>query len=79
MVRKLVLSLVAVLSVVAMAMAQSKQVSGTVTTADGQPVAGATIIVDGTSQGTTTGADGKFAVSAPTNGTLTVSFIGYET
>ncbi len=79
MVRKLVLSLVAVLSVVAMAMAQSKQVSGTVTTADGQPVAGATIIVDGTNQGTTTGADGKFAVSAPTNGTLTVSFIGYET
>ena len=77
MVRKLVLSLVAVLSVVAMAMAQSKQVSGTVTTADGQPVAGATIIVDGTSQGTTTGANGKFVVSTPANGKLLISFIGY--
>ena len=78
MVRKLVLSLVAVLSVVAMAMAQSKQVSGTVTTADGQPVAGATIIVEGTGQGTTTGANGKYAISVPTNAKLVFSFIGYE-
>ena len=78
MVRKLVLSLVAVLSVVAMAMAQSKQVSGTVTTVDGQPVAGATIIVEGTGQGTTTGANGKYAISVPTNAKLVFSFIGYE-
>ena len=78
MVRKLVLSLVAVLGVFAMAIAQNKQVSGTVTTADGAPVAGATIIVDGTTTGTTTGADGKFAISAPANGKLNVSFIGYE-
>ena len=77
MVRKLVLSLVAVLAVSFMALAQNKQVSGTVTDSHGVPVVGATVMVDGTNQGTTTGADGKFAVSAPANGSLTVSFIGF--
>ena len=38
MVRKIVLSLAAVLSVVGMAMAQNKQVSGTVTDTKGAPV-----------------------------------------
>ncbi len=79
MVRKLVLSLIAVLSVSLMAFAQNAQVSGTVTDANGAPVVGATVMVDGTSQGTTTNADGRFEVSAPANGTLTVSFIGFET
>ena len=79
MVRKLVLSLVAVLSVFAMAIAQNKQVSGTVEGGDGQPIAGATVIVVGTQNGTTTNADGSFTVSAPANGSLQISFIGYET
>lgn len=79
MVRKLVLSLIAVLSVSLMAFAQNAQVSGTVTDANGAPVVGATVMVDGTNQGTTTNADGRFEVSAPANGTLTVSFIGFET
>ena len=78
MVRKIVLSLIAVLGICAFAMAQNRQVSGTVTGADGTPVAGATVMVDGTQVGTTTGADGKFIISAPTNGTLAVSFIGYQ-
>ena len=79
MVRKLVLSLVAVLSVFAMAIAQNKQVSGTVEGGDGQPIAGATVIVVGTQNGTTTNADGSFTVSAPANGSLQISFIGFET
>ena len=79
MVRKLVLSLVAVLSVFAMAIAQNKQVSGTVDGGDGQPIAGATVIVVGTQNGTTTNADGSFTVSAPANGSLQISFIGFET
>lgn len=62
-----------------MAFAQNAQVSGTVTDANGAPVVGATVMVDGTNQGTTTNADGRFEVSAPANGTLTVSFIGFET
>ncbi len=79
MVRKLVLSIIAVLSATMFVAAQSRQVSGTVKTADGAPVAGATVVVDGTTRGTTTGADGTFAIAAPANATLTVSFIGYET
>ena len=80
MVRKLVLSLIAVLCCGALlAVAQNRQVSGTVTSQDGQPVVGASVIVDGTSNGTTTAANGKFSIAAPANATLTVSFLGYET
>ncbi len=78
MVRKLVLSLIAVLGVAAMAIAQNKQVTGTVSDANGNAIAGATVMVDGTSQGTTTGSDGQFAISAPANATLTISFIGFQ-
>lgn len=42
-------------------------------------VAGATIMIDGTSTGTTSAADGRFSISAPANGTLVISFIGFET
>ncbi|MBO5188608.1 MAG: TonB-dependent receptor [Alistipes sp.] len=78
MVRKLVLSLIAVLGVAAMAIAQNKQVTGTVSDANGNAIAGATVMVDGTSQGTTTGSEGQFAISAPANATLTISFIGFQ-
>lgn len=77
--RKFVLLIMAVLSVSAWALAQNRQISGTVTNADGKPIAGATVLVEGTSTGTTTNTDGKFSVSASANGTLAVSFIGYET
>ena len=79
MVRKIVLSLIAALGLYAYAFAQNKQVSGTVAGADGSPIAGATVLVEGTATGTTTGANGSFTVSAPVNGVLTVSFLGYET
>ena len=79
MVRKLVLSLIAAMGLFAYAEAQNQQVSGTVSGPDGQPVAGATVMVDGTHVGTTTNADGSFTISAPRNGSLTVSFIGYVT
>ncbi|MDE6865753.1 MAG: carboxypeptidase-like regulatory domain-containing protein, partial [Alistipes sp.] len=62
-----------------MASAQQRQVSGTVTGADGNPIVGASVFVEGTSTGTTTNVAGDFALTAPANGTLTVSFIGYQT
>ena len=79
MVRKVVLSLIAVLGAIAVSLGQHRQVAGTVTGADGSPIAGATIMVEGTTTGTTSGADGKFALAAPSDATLSVSFIGYET
>ncbi len=80
MVRKLVLSLIAALGLFAFAEAQQRTVTtGMVTDPSGNPVAGATVLVDGTNVGTTTGADGKFAVAAPADGKLNVSFVGYQT
>ncbi len=77
MVRKIVLSIVAILSL-SVALAQNQQVTGTVKDAAGDPVIGATVLIDGTSIGTTTGLDGRFAISAPANAVLSVSFIGYN-
>ena len=79
MVRKILLSLIAVLGLCVYGYAQNRQVSGKVADAEGKPVAGATVMVDGTSTGTTTGTDGKFTIAAPADATLAVSFIGYET
>ena len=78
MVRKIVLSLAAVLSVVGMALAQNKQVSGTVTDTKGAPVIGATVVVEGTTIGTSTDAQGQYTLNAPADGVLTVSSIGYS-
>ncbi len=78
MIRKLVLSLVAVLGVATMSMAQT-QVSGRVSGEDGTPIIGATVLVEGTTTGASTGIAGEFTLRAPADGTLVVSFIGYQT
>ena len=80
MVRKIVLSIVAILTACSFALAQNKQISGTVVDADGNPVLGAAVTVVGTTVGgQSTGVSGEFVISAPANGTLEVSFIGYKT
>ena len=76
--KKLLLSLIAVCSVMFGLMAQNKTVTGTVTGADGAPIAGATVVVEGTSIGTTTDIAGHYSIAAPSDGKLNVSFIGYE-
>ena len=75
--RKFVLLIMIVLSAGALALAQNKRISGTVKGVDGKPIAGATVLVKGTSIGTTTNAEGRFSVQAPADGMLVVSFIGY--
>ena len=60
-------------------LAQNKQITGHVVTSDGSPVAGATVLIDGTSSGTTTNVKGQFTVSGPSDCVLAFSFIGYET
>ncbi len=79
MVRKITLSLIVLLCSALMALAQNRQVSGTVVDSDGTPVIGASVAVENTNLGTITGGDGAFSFSVPANGTLVVSFIGYET
>ncbi len=78
MVRKIVLSIIAVLAAASFAMAQNQQVSGTVKDSGGNPIVGATVSLENTTVGTTTSTSGEFRIAAPSNGTLVVSFIGYK-
>ena len=55
------------------------QVRGTVVDENGEPAIGATIQVKGTTQGTVTDVDGNFNLSAPSGGTLVISYVGYVT
>src|SRR5574344_2249007 len=62
-----------------MAMAQIR-VSGTVTSSDdGEPVVGASILVQGTKTGTVTDVDGNFQLTAPEGSELKVSYLGMKT
>lgn len=56
-------------------------VTGTVTDADsGEPLIGVGILEDGnSSNGVTTGIDGRYSITVPDNAVLNVSCIGYET
>ena len=54
-------------------------VSGVVTDPAGDPLPGATISVQGTTQGTVTDIDGRYSINVAEGATLVISFIGYET
>lgn len=54
-------------------------ISGTVLDQDGLPVIGANVLVQGTTNGTVTDLDGKFALTVSQGDILTVSYIGYNT
>lgn len=64
----------------ASAMAQ-QTVSGRVTSSvDGSPLPGVSVLVKGTTTGTSSDADGRFAISVPdNNAVLVLSFIGFTT
>lgn len=76
--RKLTMFLALFFIGIGFAMAQT-QVRGTVVDENGEPAVGATIQVKGTTQGTVTDINGNFNLSAPTGGTLIVSYVGYAT
>lgn len=57
--------------------AQGTKVSGRVTGSDNAPLIGVSIQVSGTTQGTTSDADGNYAIEAPENASLVFSYIGY--
>ena len=58
-------------------LAQTVQVSGTVTGADdGQPLPGVSVVVKGTIQGTITDVNGRYSISSPADGALQFSFVG---
>lgn len=53
-------------------------INGKIVDAKNLPLPGASITVKGTSTSASTDMDGKFEISAPSDGTLTVSFIGFK-
>jgi hypothetical protein len=56
-----------------------KQVQGTVTDEQGEPIIGANVVVKGTMNGTVTDLDGRFSLEVSGNDVLVVSYIGYKT
>ena len=54
-------------------------VQGTVLSAeDKSPLPGATVVVEGTTRGTSAGADGRYALEAVPGEVLVFSFVGFE-
>jgi TonB-linked SusC/RagA family outer membrane protein len=63
----------------AQVMGQSIEISGTVTSdEDGSPLPGVNVVLKGTTKGVLTNAEGNYSISAPSNGTLTFSYIGFK-
>lgn len=59
-------------------LAQQRVVTGRVVSSDGGSIPGVTVLLKGGSQGTATGADGKYSLPVPpTANTLVFSFVGY--
>lgn len=63
---------------VTVAYAQEVQITGTVLDETDMPLPGVTILLKGTTKGTTTDLDGKYSISASRASTLVFSFIGYD-
>jgi TonB-linked SusC/RagA family outer membrane protein len=59
------------------AFAQERKISGRVTGADGKPLAGVTIVVQGSNTATQTDADGNYSLSVPTGKVIIFRSVGF--
>lgn len=66
-------------STVAQATQQSHTVTGRVVDESGEPLIGVTVTVKGTTNRAVSDIDGNFTLNAPSDATLTVSYVGYKT
>lgn len=67
----------AFLLLVAFQASAQQSINGSVMDESGVPIAGANVIIKGSSKGTVTDFDGNFSISASTNDVLEFSFVGY--
>ncbi len=78
--KKLLFIVMALVSGIFSLYAQTKHITGKVTSAaDGIPIPGASIVVKGTTIGTVTNVDGIFDLNVPENEILVISFVGMKT
>lgn len=75
------LSLVLLLSLFCMAaaIAQQRTITGSVTDDEGEPLIGATVLIQGTSTGVVTDIDGNYSIQTPNDATLIFSYTGFVT
>ncbi|PCE62546.1 SusC/RagA family TonB-linked outer membrane protein [Sediminicola luteus] len=59
--------------------AQTKSISGTITDSMGAPLPGTSVIVKGSTQGTSTDFDGNYEIEASPNDILVFSYVGFAT
>lgn len=59
------------------AWAQKQTLTGTITEPNGEPIIGATVIEDGTNNGTATDLEGNFSINVNPKGTIRVSYVGF--
>ena len=76
-VRRILVAMMFVLAIPAFGFAQ--KIVGTVTDEQGEPLIGATVMVEGTTTGSTTDIDGKYSVNAKKGQILTFSYVGMDT
>ena len=55
-----------------------QNISGVISDSDGSPLPGASIIEEGTTNGTITDFNGNYSLTVPDDATIVVSFIGYQ-
>ncbi|RXG27454.1 SusC/RagA family TonB-linked outer membrane protein [Leeuwenhoekiella palythoae] len=75
---KWILTCLSILCFTGLAWAQEKSVSGTVTDAQGMPLPGVNVLVQGTQRGTQTDFDGNFSLQASEGEVLLFSYLGMK-
>ena len=77
--KRLSMTLASLFLFIGMAFAQTN-ISGTVVSQeDGEPIIGATVIIQGTKDGTVTDIDGNFSIAVSAGQKLVISYVGMET
>ncbi|MEJ7820799.1 MAG: SusC/RagA family TonB-linked outer membrane protein [Chitinophagaceae bacterium] len=77
--RKLFLTLSAIFFLLMNVFSQNRSITGKINDDQGNPLPNVSVTVKNSSLGTTTGTDGSFQLSIPSNArTLTISYVGYQ-